>query len=160
MDDLELRFLGPVDWQLWRSLRLVALAEAPEAFGATYEDELARPQAFWEGWLGKDEPQVALLDRGEPVAMGAGFLEDDDRLHVISMWTAPAYRGRRLAARVLDALVEWAAPRGLTLVLDVAIGNAGARSVYTAYGFTATGVTRPIRAGSPDLVEELVLRRG
>ncbi len=160
MDDLSTRFLGPQDWPLWKLIRLRALAESPDAFGSTYATEASYGEADWRAWLSGDEPQVVVLDGPEPVAVGGAFVEGPGRLHVIAMWTDPAYRGRRLAARVLTALVEWAAPRDLELVLDVAIGNDAALRSYEAFGFVRTGTTRPIRDGSPALVEELVLRRG
>ncbi|MFL6158781.1 MAG: GNAT family N-acetyltransferase [Marmoricola sp.] len=164
MDDLETRLLGTDDWEVWRQLRLSALADAPDAFGATLAEERGFDEARWRRWLGDDDPQVLVLDGGRPVAIGAGYREETDgaapRLHVIAMWTDPAYRGRRLAAQVLTALVEWAAPRDLDLALDVAIGNTAARRSYEAFGFVRTGAARPLRDGSPVLVEEMVLRRG
>jgi hypothetical protein len=35
---IELRFLTPDDWSVWRSLRLSALAESPGAFGSRLAD--------------------------------------------------------------------------------------------------------------------------
>ncbi|HEX4190418.1 MAG TPA: GNAT family N-acetyltransferase [Marmoricola sp.] len=164
MEELETRVLQPDDWALWRSIRLRSLAADPDAFGSTLEHEAVIDEDGWRAWLAEVGPRVVVVDGGEPVALGGGYLEDvaedRQRLHVIAMWTDPAYRGRRLAAQVLDALVKWAAPRGLGLALDVAIGNVPARRAYEAFGFVSTGATRPIRYGSPALTEQMVLRRG
>jgi ribosomal protein S18 acetylase RimI-like enzyme len=157
------RLLGPDDWQLWRAVRLRALAEAPAAFGSTLQHESAFEEADWRDGLTDQGPRVLVTADGELAAIGGGFLDDDaipgaTTLHVIAMWTDPAWRGRGLAARVLTALIEWASPRGLALVLDVAIDNAAARRAYEAFGFTSTGRRRPLRDGSSAQVEQMVLR--
>ena len=156
------RLLGPDDWQLWRSVRLRALADAPAAFGSTLAHESGFDEADWRAGLSGDGPRVLVSADGEPVAIGGGFveqgaLEDRPALHVIAMWTDPAWRGRGLAARVLTALAEWAAPRELPLVLDVAVDNVAARHSYQAFGFVSTGRRRPLRDGSTELVEQMVL---
>jgi GNAT superfamily N-acetyltransferase len=159
----ETRLIGPDDWQHWRTVRLRALADAPSAFGSTWERESAFEEGDWREGLTDDGPRVLVSAGGELAAIGGGFLDEEaipgaTTLHVIAMWTDPAWRGRGLAARVLTALVEWAAPRGLTLVLDVAIDNVAARRAYEAFGFTSTGRQRPLRDGSTLLVEQMVRR--
>jgi hypothetical protein len=39
------------DEPVLRELRLQALSEAPDAFGSTYERELARTTSDWQRWL-------------------------------------------------------------------------------------------------------------
>jgi GNAT superfamily N-acetyltransferase len=162
MADYLTRLLSPDDWEQWRDVRLRALAEAPVAFGSTLTREEAFDEADWREGLDDDGPRVLVTVDGQSAAIGGAFLETAEdgslALHVIAMWTDPAWRGRGLAARVLTALVEWAAPRGLALVLDVAIDNVAARHAYEAFGFTATGRQRPLRDGSSSLVEQMVLR--
>jgi ribosomal protein S18 acetylase RimI-like enzyme len=72
------------------------------------------------------------------------------------MWTDPAHRGRGHARRVLDALIE----PDVDAVLDVNLGNAAARAVYERYGFVGTGHVEPLRPGSEQRMERMVLRRG
>jgi GNAT superfamily N-acetyltransferase len=158
----EVRLLGPEDWQTWRSLRLLALADAPSAFGSTWEHESAYDETDWRAGLADHGPRVLVTADQRPASIGGAFIDSDaidgqEALHVIAMWTHPDWRGRGLAARVLTALVEWAAPRGLTLVLDVAIDNAAARRAYQAFGFVSTGRRRPLRDGSTEQVEQMVL---
>jgi len=163
------RLLGPDDWRGWREVRLRALAESPGAFGSTLAHETGFLEADWRAGLTDDGPRVLVSADGDPVAIGGGFVEPDavegrPALHVIAMWTDPAWRGRGLASQVLTALVAWAAPRDLPLVLDVAVGNSAARRAYEAFGFVSTGRRRPLRDGSTELVEQMVLagalRRG
>jgi len=155
----DVRVLGPDDWSRWREIRLRALLESPEAFGSTYEREVAFAEQDWRGRLESEESVGALAEDagGRAVGMGAGFPDRPGYLHVVAMWVAPDARGRGVAHDVLRCIEGWAAKRGLGLHLDVNTRNTVARRSYERYGFVATGRTRPLREGSTDLVENLVL---
>jgi GNAT superfamily N-acetyltransferase len=68
--------------------------------------------------------------RGEPVGLAAGMPSYDGIAHrrdLISMWVHPAHRGRGVAARLVRAVVAWAAADGAREVaLWVADGTAAA----------------------------------
>jgi GNAT superfamily N-acetyltransferase len=148
------------DWQRWRDLRLRALRDTPDAFGSTYEREAAFDEAVWRGRL-EDPGSVSAiaLDGDESVAMGAGFQDVPGLLHVVAMWVAPEARGHRLAHAVLQVVEEWAWARGLGLHLDVNTTNVAGRRSYERYGFVPTGETRPLRDGSAQTCERMVLVR-
>ena len=147
----EVRRLRPDDWETFRDLRLRSLAGAPDAFGSTLE----REQAFTEDdWRRRVAGQVVAVLDPEPVAVG-GLFDDHGVPHVWGMWTDPAHRGRGHARRILDALI---AP-GVEAVLDVNVANDVARTAYEHYGFVRTGHVEPLRPGSEQQMERMVLRR-
>jgi ribosomal protein S18 acetylase RimI-like enzyme len=146
------RRLGPDDWEMFREIRLRSLADSPDAFGSTLEREQAFTEADWRQRL--SGPVYAVTDPG-PVAVG-GLFDDGGVLHVWGMWTDPAHRGRGHAHRILDALI---APDA-DAVLDVNVTNQAARATYERYGFVATGHLEPLRPGSDQRMEQMVLRRG
>lgn len=151
----EIRTLTPDDWRLWRDLRLAALAEAPEAFGATL--------AEWSGDGDREERWRARLSipggrdfvvllAGTAVGMVSGVpTPDDGTVELISMWVSPAGRGRGVGDRLVEAVVQWAVEQGArTLRLSVMQDNPQAIALYERNGFaavealqdTATATTR------------------
>lgn len=141
---IELRTLMPDDWVIWRELRLAALADAPYAFGsqlADWQGEGDREER-WRARLSIPDSfnAVVLLD-GEPAGMVSGVPGgDQDAVELISMWVAPAARGRGLGDELLRAVERWArqADAGV-LRLAVAEGNSAAIELYERNGFTDTG---------------------
>ncbi len=148
------RRLGPDDWESFREVRLRSLADSPDAFGSTLERELAFTEVDWRQRL--NGPVYAVSDPG-PVAVG-GLFDNDGVLHVWGMWTDPEHRRQGHARRILDALL--APDADADAVLDVNVANEGARAAYERYGFVGTGHLEPLRPGSEQRMERMVLRRG
>jgi GNAT superfamily N-acetyltransferase len=151
------REVGGDDWPTWREIRLRALADSPSAFGSTYARELAFTEQDWRRRLSGDGVCVLAEDDGRPVGMGGGFPDLPGFLHVVAMWVDPAHRGHGVGHAVLRGVDAWAQRRGLRLHLDVNTANAAARPSYERFGFAGTGETRPLRDGSDEVVERMVL---
>jgi RimJ/RimL family protein N-acetyltransferase len=107
-------------------------------------------------WL---EPRIDAWTRGHAVfavaaaandyVLGNVAIRDVNRVPdqaVVAYWVSPAARGRRLAARALDAAARWAfAKDGLglhRLSLDHALVNEGSCRVATRAGFQLEGIMR------------------
>jgi len=149
------RTLSPDEWPVWRDIRLRALADAPDAFGSTLELEQAFGEPEWRGRLAS--PSVVVFDGDAAVACGAVFRNRPGRAAVVAMWVDPDYRGRGLSRQVLDALVGWARAEDLAVEIGVNQANPGARAAYLAYGFVPTGDCYPLREGSAQRCDTLVL---
>ncbi|MGC5021314.1 GNAT family N-acetyltransferase [Micromonospora sp. DT47] len=141
---IELRTLTPEDWAVWRELRLAALAEAPSAFGsqlADWQGEGDREER-WRARLSIPNSYNALvvLD-GEPAGMASGVPTSEKyAVELISMWVAPAARGRGVGDELVRAVERWARQAGAeALRLAVAEGNEAATELYQRNGFTDTG---------------------
>ncbi|HYW72264.1 MAG TPA: GNAT family N-acetyltransferase [Pyrinomonadaceae bacterium] len=124
-----------------RELRLQALSEAPEAFGSTYERELARTTADWQRWL---SPGITFILEQERVPRGlvAGAFDQEDPAvaYLLAMWVHPDLRGTGAADVLVTRLLNWAADRKARLVrLDVVASNQRARGLYGRHGFRVTG---------------------
>jgi GNAT superfamily N-acetyltransferase len=82
--------------------------------------------------------------RDEPVEAvgiaGAWVTAADPRTtHLISMWVTPSARGRRVAALLTEAVVDWAREHDTDVVeLEVAAGNTAAVTTYLRCGFAVT----------------------
>jgi ribosomal protein S18 acetylase RimI-like enzyme len=139
---LTIRRLKAGEADLYRSLRLESLREAPEAFATTYEAALGREP---ESWVTQADGSAAGRDRatfvviGErPVGLGAIYRDDEgsDEGELIQMWVAPELRGGGVADGLMDALFDWAGANGFgTIRAGVTRENARALRFYESYGF-------------------------
>jgi len=129
------------DEAILRELRLEAMCEAPDAFGSTYEREVARTTADWGRWM---SPGVTFI-LSEPAGargMVAGVRDETDPavVHLMAMWVHPQIRGSGGADELVAAVVAWAESVGAKLVrLKVIQGNDRARHFYERMGFCPTG---------------------
>lgn len=159
---IQIRRPGPSDWEVVRDVRLRALVDSPDSFGATLARDRALPETVWRDRLAGPNPTFLAIHESRAVAMGGGFATPDDprTAMVWGMWTDPGFRGQGLGRRILDAVLTWSSDAGRTPYLHVTEGNDGARALYVSCGFEPTGVWELLREGSPLRVEELVLSRG
>lgn len=166
--ELSVRSLTAAEWELYRAVRLRALADAPDAFGSTLEEEAVLPAAHWEARLvaaaGADDlarslPLVARL-AGESVGLAWGRIEESapEAAHLYQMWVAPEARGAGVGRRLLQAVVDWAiASNARSLSLCVTRGDTPATRLYRAAGFEPVGAEEPLRPGSELLAQSMTL---
>lgn len=137
---LVVRVLGADDWRDWRALRLAALVEAPDAFGARLAD--------WQGDGDREERWRARLTgpwhnlvaelAGRPAGLASGFLPDSGPPELLSMWVAPFARGRGVGDALVSSVVAWAQQqdRGPLVVREA---NPAAIALYARHGFVDRG---------------------
>jgi GNAT superfamily N-acetyltransferase len=129
------------DERILREVRLQALSDEPDAFGSTYEREVARTTADWQGWM---SPGVAfiLYEPAGARGMVSGLRDEADLVvvHLMAMWVHPMIRGSGGADELVEAVIAWAQSQGAKRVqLKVIQGNDRARGFYERMGFRATG---------------------
>lgn len=101
-----------------------------------------------DGWR-RGNAVFAIADAATDYVLGTVAVRDVNRVPhqaVVAYWVSPAARGRRLAARALDAAARWSfAKDGLglhRLSLDHALVNEGSCRVATRAGFQLEGIMR------------------
>ena len=129
------------DEAILRELRLEAMSQDPDAFGSTYEKEVARTTADWRRWMSPGVTFI-LYEPAGARGMVAGLRDETDPavVHLMAMWLHPQIRGSGGADELVAAVIAWAQSEGAKLVrLKVIQGNDRARGFYERMGFRATG---------------------
>jgi ribosomal protein S18 acetylase RimI-like enzyme len=156
---IRIRELQQEEWRVWRTLRIAALKDAPDAFGDTVEQAQLRSDEEWRKSLTHPEERllVAEIDSGL-VGMARVRSDEDDpeRAGLYSMWVAPDARRKGVGRALIDDAIRWAAQNGVfSLWLCVTQGNEPAKSLYRSFGFKETGASRSLRSGSDKQMEEM-----
>jgi GNAT superfamily N-acetyltransferase len=145
--EAKIRRLDAEDAAAYRDLRLRALAEHPEAFATSAEEERARPLAEVVQRLEAGPEQVTLgaFDRELLVGMATLTRPARSKLRhratLAAMYVVPEARGHGLARALLDAVLEIVGEWGVSdVALGVTVGNDAARKLYTSAGFVPYGI--------------------
>jgi ribosomal protein S18 acetylase RimI-like enzyme len=159
--------LTPDDWRLLRALRIAAVTDTPTAFSTTAEAEAAKTDEEWQQLArtrttpGQSAHFIARDDTSpDPLGQAAVYLDKTDptRAHLVSVWTAPAGRGRGIARALLTHAIAWARTHGCTIItLDVTRGNSKAEALYASLHFLPTGNFHTHKVFPELVMDELAL---
>jgi GNAT superfamily N-acetyltransferase len=150
--------VGEDAWRDWRDVRLAALADSPDAFGASASEEQQLGEEAWRQMTRAAAIFIATAG-GTAVGVVAGLARDCAQERGLgAMWVAPAWRGRGVAPMLADAVVAWARSQGARrLRLWVPADSARARRFYGKQGFRATGRSRQFPGRPGRLIDEMLL---
>jgi len=132
---------------LLRSLRLLALTDAPRAFSGCVGDELTVPAGDWDrralDCATRLDDYVAIVTRyGTPCGLARAYTPATaaHRRELAAMWIAPWARGIGAGDALVEAVVAWSRQVGAREVtLWVNLDNAAARRLYERHGFAIDG---------------------
>jgi len=153
--DIEIRRINGDEWRLWRSLRLRAVEESPDAFRSALAEESAEADESWRELIA----QAAVDPRGlllvaevdlDPVGMMFGRIDEiGEILDVGALWVDPEVRRRGIGRQLIESALSWASGAGAGAAeLWVTLGNDVAERLFVSVGFEVTSDIEPLRAGS------------
>jgi RimJ/RimL family protein N-acetyltransferase len=161
--DILIRALHSADASAFRALRLKALVNAPEAFGASYEEEVSLPLETIQSRLSTSAPNVVFGAFAEGALIGMAGFAIHERIkarHKGVMWgvfVEPDWRGRSIAKALVRRVIDHASQHVIMLEAAVGLRNEGARRTYHALGFKPYGIQRKaLRVGDQFHDEELL----
>jgi len=153
--EFRIRPIAGDEWRLWRSLRLRAVEDSPDAFRGSVARESAEANDWWIKLIETtaDHPRALLLvaEVGpDPVGMLFGQLGDgSDVLDIGAMWVDPEVRREGIGSCLVEAAVAWGRGAGANRAeLWVTEGSEAAEGLYRKAGFAATGEAEPLREDS------------
>ncbi|HEY8245353.1 MAG: GNAT family N-acetyltransferase [Vicinamibacteria bacterium] len=149
MSEVTVRKLAATDVDAYRALRQRGLAEHPEAFTSSADEEAALPADKLARRLASDaaRPYDAVFGAFDGGALaGLCGIDVDMRAkvrhkgHVFGMYVPSERAGRGVGAALIERVVTHAREHGLTqLALTVTADNPAARRVYERAGFAIVG---------------------
>lgn len=143
-----IRTLDPSECAAFWAIRLTALQESPDAFGSTYEEEVAlSPEAKHARcqWTPENFVVGAFDSDGRLVGI-AGFRREDRTKNrhkgsVYGMYVEPEFRGKGVGRALLTEALRLIRqlPGVERVLIDAVAGNAAAESLYESFGFVTFG---------------------
>jgi ribosomal protein S18 acetylase RimI-like enzyme len=137
--------LMPDQWQLHKTIRCAALADAPYAFSTTLESALERDWVEFTHQRATDPNSITFFAfAGDtPCGMAACAVEDDEA-EMFAVWVAPSHRRSRAGLALVQFAAQWASSRGAKrLNVGVYNDNAGALAFYRSADFKETAKIKP-----------------
>jgi GNAT superfamily N-acetyltransferase len=157
MSEITVRPLGVEEWEQFRSVRLTALQESPEAFVADHDEEAQEPEEFWRTRMQRSTRLLAERD-GEALgiaSVGEHEPSGPEAAQLFGLWVRPDARGTGVATALVRAGAQTAADQGKTQLLYwVGTDNGRAVAFASGFGFRPTAYRRPMRVVSEDDGEE------
>lgn len=168
MSEITVRALTEDEWETYRTLRLEALHESPDAFVADHDTEAAEPEDFWRARMARSVRLVAEADGAHVGVVSIGNASEDKGEtagQLFGLWVDPQWRGRSIAANLVRQGARIAEDKGLSqLYYWVGSDNGRAVAFASSFGFRPTDDRRPMRVsggeGAPEEEIAFVLALG
>ena len=158
-----IRRLAAADAEYYRALRLTGLRDCPEAFGASHEDEAAKPLGWFADRL---EANVVLGGwRDVSTLVGVAGLhipqagKTSHKAELWGMFVSPEARRTGLAMALVAQLTQHAAIAVEEICLSVVTTNAEAVRLHAKAGFSAYGLERRALKVNGRFYDELLMSR-
>lgn len=148
MDTITIRPLVAADVAAFRTLRLAALADSPEAFTASVEEEVALSDAEMLARAVPQPPSVFFgAFAGTELAGIAGYIANArpktrHKATMVAVYVAPRWRAAKLGLGLVEAVIDHAAALRTILLCAVRVDNTPARRLYHRLGFVPYGVEK------------------
>jgi ribosomal protein S18 acetylase RimI-like enzyme len=158
--EVEIRRLGDADVADYREIRLAALEDEPESFGAVHAIEASRPLSFFAERLASSLVVGAYNGALIVGMVGCKQEEATKKSHKGFIWgfyVRPEWRRRGVGSALVAELIHAAGQVVEQLTLAVVAQNVAAISLYTRFGFAVYGVEPRSLKGAEGYSDEVLM---
>ena len=164
MNKSQIKLLKPSGWVMWKTIRLEALKNHPEAFGSSFEEESERTDADWKNSLTTADIFGAF--NGQNILIGtAGFFRfsQTKQKHkgvMFGVYVDPDNRKSGVADRFISSVIAHAQKIVLQVHCTVVTQNETALKLYERHGFEPYGLEpRALKIGEEFMDEIFLLKK-
>lgn len=146
------------DWEDFKKIRLEAISQKPEVFGASFDNESSQDDSFWKARLSDAYKGAVfgLYDEDQLIGLTGIYrhydcMKDDTAMLCMSFIRAE-YRGKGLSDLLYKARIDWAKAQGniRTLIVGHREGNNASRRANQRWGFVLISVEDEYQFGDGD----------
>lgn len=146
---ITIEVLKPAQWEEYKKIRLEALQSDPLAFGATYGDEVKRPDEKWLADLEEERAKYYVIRvDGDVVGMASSHLHLGGNVsHLANLhrvFVKPEFRGRGLGYMLLQRIIDDLHTNVATVKVRLSVNavNESAINLYKKLGFYEYGLAK------------------
>jgi len=146
---MKIRQLTPTDAENYRTIRLEALKNKPEAFSSSYEDEVEFSVEKYRGRFNNDHTYTfGAFEGGNLVGTVTLICETRKKIRhratIVAMYVKPDQRKSGVGKSLMNVAINKAKEleKIEQIYLAVTVGNDPAKRLYTSLGFVTYGVDR------------------
>ncbi|HEX9058661.1 MAG TPA: GNAT family N-acetyltransferase [Clostridia bacterium] len=149
------------DWQKYKSIRLQALKDTPQAFGQTYDDAAKKTDSHWKEVLSQENRFFVITEiNGEAVSVAGAKQIADDTWFIIAVYTKPEFRGKGIAKETMRTVLDELKKRKIKKAeLWVNVDQEAAIALYKNLGFSIVKTISDQKMGDGLLHEEYVMEK-
>lgn len=164
---MEIIKLSIEDWQEYKKLRLRALKEDPQAFGASYKKNVKYPVKEWKRRLenalrGESNWLLFAKENDKLIGMIGAFIEEgsNDTATIIAMYVPKEERGKGISKKLIDGILNELSQKSFLKKARLMVNKnqIPAVDLYQKFGFREVGKLK-FKMGDGKLAEELVMER-
>lgn len=150
------------EWaESYRSLRLEALANYPENYASSLEEEKPLASGQWKGRL-ENAWVAGLLYEGQlagiaTLSRAAPYARMKHKGVISGVYIAKAFQGRGLGHRLMEALLAEAAKLYEQIYVSVVSGNIAAVRLYESLGFERYGYEKRAAIQNGAYVDDILM---
>ena len=145
-EKVEVALLSQGEWERLKAIRIRALIENPEAFGANLEEVQAQSKDVWLKLFEKEDYLVASINGMDVGMLYIEVLNGDHgaTCWIGGCWTDPIYRGNGVMRALFNYIDDHALEKDWKRQgLGVWVDNLLAIKAYESLGFTFAGEKMP-----------------
>lgn len=133
MTEILIRQLNDNDVYDFRAIRLSALQNSPEMFGATYAVEVTRPLSVFLDVISNNVVFAAY--HHERIIGVLIFQQNIDQANLYGFFVEPEYRNQGVAQQLLQTTIDYGQAYVRQVILSVVATNVPAIHLYQKLGF-------------------------